>query len=289
MQGEKTVFSHLNLLDAETGEVRTVKSFDHVIEAPNWLHRENKLLYNDGGLIYTFDLKNTAIAQVDTGFCTGCNNDHVIAPDEAFFAVSHGGTENGVYVSRIYVIPVGGGTPRLVTPNSPSFLHGWSPDGRELCYCAFRERDGQTAADIYVIPAEGGEEHRLTDSGFNDGPEYSPDGQYIWFNSTRGGTMQIWRMRRDGSEQRQITDDERNNWFVHPSPDGKKLVYLSYRREDLAADEHLANLPVELWLMDPEGGNRRRLLSLFGGQGTINVNSWAADSRWLAFVSYQLC
>jgi WD40 repeat protein len=36
--------------------------------------------------------------------------------------------------------------------------------------------------------------------------------------------MQIWRMKPDGSEQTQITADQYNNWFAHPSPDGKWLA-----------------------------------------------------------------
>ena len=181
-----------------------------------------------------------------------------------------------------------GGAPRLVTENAPSYLHGWSPDGTAFSYCAFREYDGKREGDIYTISAEGGEEVRLTQSGFNDGPEYSPDGQHIWFNSTRTGLMQIWRMNCDGSEQMQMTFNERNNWFAHVSPDGSKIAYLSYRKGDLEANEHLPNMQVELWIMNSDGSDSRRMISLFGGQGSINVNSWAGDSRHLAFISYEL-
>ncbi|MBQ6529284.1 MAG: PD40 domain-containing protein, partial [Clostridia bacterium] len=158
----------------------------------------------------------------------------------------------------------------------------------KLAYCAFRQHDGRTEVDVYTIPASGGEETRLTGGGFNDGPEYSPDGKHIWFNSTRSGLMQIWRMNRDGSEQTQMTDTHRQNWFGHISPDGKKVVYLSYRADDLEAAEHLPNMQVELWMMNADGSSPHRLLSLFGGQGSINVNSWAPDSRHIAFVSYEL-
>ncbi|MBR1497409.1 MAG: PD40 domain-containing protein [Oscillospiraceae bacterium] len=280
--------SYLNILDTATGAVKTLRRFDRVIEAPNWLKSRNVMLYNSDGRIYEYDIDSDTEKLVDTGVCTACNNDHVVAPDESAFAVSHGGDTGEGYVSRVYVIPMGGGEARLVTPNTPSFLHGWSPDGGELAYCAFREHQGKMEVDIYTIPAGGGEEKRLTCGGFNDGPEYSPDGKYIWFNSTRTGLMQIWRMRRDGSEQTLITNNERNNWFAHVSPDGKKVVYLSYRKGDLDAGEHLPNMFVELWLMDADGGNQHRIASLFGGQGSINVNSWSADSRRLAFVSYEL-
>ena len=191
------------------------------------------------------------------------------------------------WASYIYVLPAGGGTPRLVTPNSPSYLHGWSPDGKTLAYCAFR--DNEKGADIYTIPTSGGDEKQLTDApGLDDGPEYSPDGQHIWFNSVRTGLMQIWRMKADGSEQTQMTfDSNRNAWFPHVSPDGKQVIYITYHVGDLEPDQHLANKNVELWMMRSDGGKPRLMAQLFGGQGTINTNSWAPDSRHVAFVSYR--
>ncbi len=283
---ENTV-SYLNTIDTETGEVRVIRRFDGVVEAPNWLKGTGDILYNADGLIWRCDPATGEVSPVDTGLCNHCNNDHVVSPDEKAIAVSHM-TFDGGYTSRVYIVPFDGGEPRLVTPNTPSYLHGWSPDGEELAYCAFREHGGKLEVDVYTIPAEGGEEKRLTRGGFNDGPEYSPDGRYIWFNSTRTGLMQVWRMKRDGSEQTQMTFSDRNNWFGHVSPDGRKVLWLSYGRDDLEAREHLPNMQVELWMMNADGSGQRRLLSLFGGQGSVNVNSWAADSRRLAFVSYEL-
>ena len=130
--------------------------------------------------------------------------------------------------SRIYVLPVSGGKPRLITKLAPSYWHGWSPDGKTLAYCAERNRE----FDIYTIPVTGGEETRLTTApGLDDGPDYSPDGKYIYFNSERTGLMQIWRMKPDGSDQEQVTSDDYNNWFAHPSPNGRWIVFLSYARD----------------------------------------------------------
>ena len=122
-------------------------------------------------------------------------------------------------------MPIGGGTPRRITQKSPSYWHGWSPDGKTLAFVGQRNDE----FDIYTIPITGGEETRLTTAkGLDDGPEYSPDGKYIYFNSERTGHMQIWRMRADGSEQEQVTVDDWNNWFPHISPDGRWMVFLSY-------------------------------------------------------------
>ena len=262
-----------------------MKEFPYLIEAPNWTVDGAWLIYNSGGKLYRLSPQNPGEPEViPTGFATRCNNDHVLSADGKGIAISHGTREDGR--SRIYTLPIEGGTPRLITPMGPSYLHGWSPDGKQLAYCA--ERNGNY--DVYVIPAEGGEEVRLTTAeGLDDGPEYSPCGNYIWFNSVRSGLMQVWRMKADGSEQTQLTfDDTRNAWFPHISPDGKQVVYIAYYKGDLKPNEHLANKNVELRIMPAGGGETRMLAKLFGGQGTINVNSWSPDSKKIAFVSYRL-
>jgi TolB protein len=274
--------SLLEIMDVQTGERTVLAKFDKVIEAPNWT-RDGKLIYNSGGHIYSFDIASRESALIDTGFATFCNNDHVLSPDQSFLAISHHPIEDRK--SRIYILPRKGGNPVLITPMAPSYLHGWSPDGHTLAYCA--ERNGQY--DIYTIPATGGVETQLTDlPGLDDGPEYSPDGKHIWFNSTRTGLMQVWRMNADGSEQTQMTFEESNNWFPHVSTDDKNVVYLAYRKGDVEPGAHPPDRHVELRIMSRSGGESRLLAKLFGGQGTINVNSWSPDCRQIAFVSYQL-
>ena len=144
-------------------------------------------------------------------------------------------------------------------------------------------------SDIYTIPVEGGEETRLTNTqGLSDGPEYSADGKHIWFNSIQSGSMQIWRMNNDGSNQRQITKDERDNWFPHVSPSNKKVAYISYENGDVEPGDHPANKNVEIHIMNYDGTKNHTVVNLFGGQGTFNVNSWSPDSKKFAFVSYEL-
>lgn len=280
---QRDSFSTLEIVDVFSGERTALKEFDFVIEAPNWTNDGKYLIYNSGGRMYRYTLETGSVEEIDTGFAIDCNNDHVLSPDNTELAVSHFTNED--VTSRVYILPLSGGEPKLVTPNGHSFLHGWSPNGQRLAYCA--PRNGQY--DVYTIAVDGGEETQLTDEpGLDDGPEYSPDGKYIWFNSVRTGLMQVWRMETDGANPTHMVQEEANCWFPHVSPDGKWVVYIAYAKGDVEPGDHPANKHVELRLIPAEGGASTTILKLFGGQGTINVNSWAPDSRRIAFVSYRL-
>jgi TolB protein len=188
----RNVFSILETVDVHSGERSVLAEFDFLIEAPNWTHDGKRLIYNSLGRLYSFDIATRESTVIESGYAIHCNNDHVLSPDNSHIAVSHHTYEDGQ--SRIYIFPLQGGNPVLITPIAPSYLHGWSPDGNTLAYCA--ERNGEY--DIYTIPVNGGIETQLTDTtGLNDGPEYFPDGKHIWFNSVRTGLMQVWRMNAD--------------------------------------------------------------------------------------------
>ncbi len=287
----------LEIYDIETASRTVLKEYPYGIEATNWTVDGKYLIYNSRGKMYRIEVADPANdTQIPTGTIEGCNNDHVLSFDGKGLAISSSAEHGNRWLSKIYVLPLEGGEPRLVTPLGPSYLHGWSPDGMMLAYCA--ERDGEY--DVWVIAADGlSPEVRLTDTeGLDDGPEYSADGRHIWFNSTRTGLMQVWRMRADGSEQTQITlDQTRNSWFPHISPNGSRVVFITYAVGDVAPGDHPAGKNVELRMMqaitDDNGDTTDQwsepvtIVQLFGGQGTINVNSWSPDSRRFAFVSYE--
>lgn len=280
---QRDSFSILETVDVITGIRTVLKEFDYVVEAPNWTQDGKFLIYNSKGRIYTYELVNGAIKEIESGYAIDCNNDHVLSPDNTQIAVSHHSHEDAQ--SRLYIFPLEGGEPRLVTENAPSYLHSWSPDGQTLAYCA--ERGGQY--DIFTISVNGGNELQLTNlPGLDDGPEYSPTGEHIWFNSTRTGLMQVWRMRTDGSNPEHMVKEEANCWFPHVSPDGNWVVYIAYTKGDVDPGDHPANKNVELRLIPAEGGASKTIVKLFGGQGTMNVNSWSPDNRTIAYVSYRL-
>ena len=295
---QKAVFSNVRLmsLPAATGklvlysvlETIPIRSTDRRVayvapvhfEAPNWSRDGSFFLFNSEGKMRRLALNQTEPTTIATDPQDRCNNDHGISPDGQSMAISD--QSGSSQKSSIYIVPIVGGTPRQITQNSPSYWHGWSPDGKTLAFAG--QRDGDF--DIYTIPVGGGQETRLTTAkGLDDGPEYSPDGEYIYFNSERTGSMQIWRMKADGSAQEQVLSDETNDWFPHISPDGKWMVFLSYEK---SVAGHPAEKDVALNLMSMDDKKVHVLTKLFGGQGTINVPSWSPDSLKLAFVSYEL-
>ncbi len=261
------------------GVVRVVLAHEGHLEAPNW-HPDGYLVVNSDGLLYRLPLDAPVLARINTGFAIGCNNDHGISPDGQSLAISDK-TETGA--SCIYILPVGGGTPRRVTRSVPSWWHGWSPDGARVTYAGVRAKGGPVG--IFACAIDGSDEVCVTEAfDHEDGPDYTPDGDWIWFNGERNGSVDLWRAHPDGSGLERMTQDAAVNWFPHPSPDGRHVVYLAYPP---GTQGHPGGLDVTLRLMPQAGGESRHLCALHGGQGTINVPGWAPDSRSLAFVRYR--
>jgi hypothetical protein len=278
--GQPLLYSALETIPLDSPERRVAYLAQGRFEAPNWTRDGKAFLFNRDGHLERLPVGGDKPEKIDTALATRLNNDHGISPDGTQLAISD--NSQGDRESQVYIVPIAGGTPRRITQKSPSYWHGWSPDGKTLAFVG--QRDGEF--DIYTIPAAGGEETRITTAkGLDDGPEYSPDGKYIYFNSERTGHMQIWRMKPDGSEQEQVFTDDLNNWFPHISPDGQWMVFLTYGAD---VKGHPENKDVMLRLMSLADRKITVLTKLFGGQGTINVPSWSPDSTQLAFVSYML-
>ncbi|HEY2433267.1 MAG TPA: hypothetical protein VGI12_11395 [Vicinamibacterales bacterium] len=280
--------SVLEVLDVAGGARRVLRRSQDPFEAPNWTRDGGSLIYNTSGSgesrgrLVRYDLATAQTTVIDTATNTRNNNDHVLSFDGTMLGISDQSQPGG---SSVYVVPAAGGTPKRITPNTPSYMHSWSPDGKTLVYTGGRGKDAPEF-DIFAMNPDGtGTERNLTNNkGLDDGPEYSPDGRFIYFNSVRSGSMQIWRMKPDGSEPEQITNDGWNNWFPHLSPDGQWIALISFPKE-VAPAEHPYYKHVMLRVMPAAGGAPRTIAYVYGGQGTMNVPSWSPDSRMLAFVS----
>ncbi len=272
--------SNIETMNVFTGVRKILYHENRSLQAPNWMRDGKSLIYNTDGLMYRINLATKKPVVINTGNVNHNNNDHVISFDGKMLGLS-AASPDGKTNSVVYTVSINGGKPKQITPTGPSYLHGWSPDGKWLTFTGQRNNE----FDIYRIPSKGGNEVRLTDApGLDDGSEYSPDGKYIYFNSVRSGSMQLWRMNADGSNQIQLTNDDYNNWFAHISPDGKWIVCLSFGK-DIKPDDHPFYKHVYLRMMPVSGGNLKVIAYLYGGQGSINTPSWSPDSKKIAFVS----
>lgn len=272
----------MEILNVENGKRRVIYEKDDRFEAPNWMPNGDKLLFNMDGSLFTIPIGGGEPEKFDTGFADDLNNDHGISFNGEMIAISHHLQDKG---SMIYVVPIQGGTPQPVTDKGPSYWHGWAPNNEEVVYVATRK--GKSSYDIYKKSLHGGDEIALTNTREGehvDGSEYSPDGEYIYYNGSASGTMQIWRMKPDGSGKEQLTFDERNDWFPHISPDGQWIAYISFPTT-IPVNSHPSFKRVTLNLMPTSGGAPKVIAYFYGGQGSINVPSWSPDSKHLAFVS----
>ncbi|WP_415854163.1 TolB family protein [Sinomonas sp. G460-2] len=284
--------AELVVLDVHSGHGTTVlTSSDRLFEAPNWSPNGRWIVLNADGRLFRVDLEGAPeLAEIPSSGLPELNNDHLVSPDGGHHFVS----ANDGHIYRLAWD--GGKAQRVTSPKDPSrrfrhFLHGISPDGSRLAYVGTEVLDGDEwgRRAVWELDLHTGEEH-LVGGGFSpaDGPEYARDGALYFnseFRSSEEGHAQLFRHDPTTRSTEQLTFDERVNWFPHIAPDGRNLVYLSYGP---GTSGHPADVPVIIRTLDGDDRTPRDLVSLFGGQGTINVNCWAPDSRRIAFVRYPI-
>jgi len=278
--------SHLEVMDVATGLRKVLHSEPGSIQAPNWT-LDDKLLYNSAaGVMYSYEIASGKLAELNTGTRRQNNNDHVLSFDGKMLALSNYAGEPRRSVA--FILPAKGSKePKQITSPEAghAFLHGWSPDGKKLVFTGGRKGETGNYRNLWSVDVDTKVETALTPPGtLDDGPEYTPDGKYIYFNSVRTGTMQIWRMRPDGSHPEQVTFDEYNDWFPHISPDGKWIVYIAFPI-DMDPWSHPFYRQCYIRLMPASGGVPKTIAYLYGGQGSMNTPGWSPDSKRIAFVS----
>jgi TolB protein len=194
-----TLGCRLETMNVFDGVRKVIHESTGKFEAPNWMPGGKRLLYNDNGYMYTIPVDGGAPEKLNTGTLSNINNDHGISFDGKMLAISSKTADLPGGESAVYVVPLSGGNPKLVTTQTPSYWHGWAPDGKSVAVVA--QRNGLKIYNLYKVDINTGKETALTNNkaGHVDGPEYSPDGKYIYYNANPTGTMQIWRMKPDGT------------------------------------------------------------------------------------------
>jgi TolB protein len=256
-----------------------------LLEAPNWAPDGRRLLLNGDGLLWRLDLEpEVELQRVPIDDLPPINNDHVLDSERGLIYLS---ANDG----HIYVAPVQGGAAKRVTHDASRyhFLHGVSPDGATLAFVELSRTDLSIPGRLALVSSAGGETHYpAAGSSHLDGPEYSPDGGWLYFNTeefaSRPGHAQLARMPAAGGRMEHLVESDSVDWFPHLSPDGAFASYISFPLGTLG---HPPDLDVEVRLV--RTADWRDVVwrfPLYGGQGTLNVNSWSPDSRRFGFVAY---
>ena len=254
-----------------------------LLEAPNWTPDGAALILNGDGAAWRLELGDHALERVAVD-APPLNNDHVIHPDGETFLVS-------AMDGHIYRTTLHGGAAHQVTtdPATAQFLHGISPDGGHLAFVELQRADFSAPGALVIVDSDGANRALLdTGTGHIDGPEYSPDGDWIYLNAeaftTAPGHAQLARIRPDGTDFERLLVSDRVDWFPHLSADGAAGAYISFPPGTLG---HPADLPVRITAVRlPHWDVPVLEIDLFGGQGSLNVNSWAPDGTRFAFVAY---
>jgi hypothetical protein len=210
------------------------------------------------------------------------SRDYAFSPDGQRLAITVG---NGMWLT-----PAAGGPLSALQPRLSGYIHGWTADSQSLLYAA--KRDG--TIKIFHRSADGGDEERLLAyDGTCDGLDATRDGKWIYYCGDKSGKMKIWRIPATGAgpndeRAEQVTDDDPGDWFPHPSPDGKWLLFLSHPQAEPGTPDRKE---VVLRLMPLPGdklgpGPIQELARFIGGQGTINSPCWSPDGKSIAYVRY---
>lgn len=156
---------------------------------------------------------------------------------------------------------------RITTDKAIDFAPSFSPDGKQITFNS--KREGNT--EVFVINSDGTNLKRLTFSGeyksYN--PSWSPDGKYITFYFEKGdGQDQLFVMKADGSEPKNITNDEFNNIF--PGWFGKnKIIYGQGKKGQ----------PTRVFTINIDGSNKKQLLTLESFYARVST-----DGKKIAYI-----
>jgi Tol biopolymer transport system component len=167
-----------------------------------------------------------------------------------------------------------------------------SADGKKIAFTSSRDGD----LDIYTMNADGSDVRRLTNTlGYDGGPFFSPDGAWIVYRAHHPSTgeeaarykallardlvepneMDLYVMRADGSEQRQITKLGGASFAPAFFPDSRRIVFASNY-------EHAGSSEFELYAVNRDGAGLERV-TFTGGFNAFP--QFSPDGKKVVFVS----
>jgi Tol biopolymer transport system component len=151
----------------------------------------------------------------------------------------------------------------------------FSPDGREISFAA-RHSSGSPYSELALADLDSGKTRLLThDNALALSPAWSPDGRFIYFASSRGGTINIWKIAATGGEPEQITAGEGDDADLDVSADGKRIVFGTLRQKIAIAQLDMQAKP---------GQPSIKLLTTDSARNQFGP-AYSPDGKYLAYFS----
>lgn len=205
---------------------------------------------------------------------TGSEPQVLFAPTSTFLlgpTWSPNGQQIALYEigGQLFVVDAATGEEWLSPQNCTSPT--WSPDGSQLL-C----RSSDPVVFRIFDVASGAVVSQVTRPGSAVLPEWSPTAPEIAYAMLDDGTSSIWRMSLENGLTQPLASGGPENYAPSWSPDGQWLAYQS----------RLGSVVSEIWIVDRNGQNARRLTATPSGAWS-RAPSWSPDGQWLAYVSSQ--
>lgn len=198
---------------------------------------------------------------------------HALSPDGKTIVY----IKDGESLSDVYLLPLNGNWPVRISTDRPLAAYwddeipAWSPDGQWLAFCIH--------GHVHRVPRAGGLPRKITDfAAAASSPRFMPDSRGLIVTVERNDVDQLLLTDIDGSWPRALTTDTLgDHWEARPSPDGKSIVYLLRRFDDLHR--------LDVVLLEIETG---KSFTLYGKPSTRTLSpKWSPDGAWIAFIAQE--
>ena len=204
-----------------------------------------------------------------------------------------------------------GRTRRLTSGAGGDYQPNWSPDGKSLVFFSGRAN----AIDLWRFDFDTEALTRLTrGEGININPFYSPSGEQVAFHSDRDGRLEVFLMKQDGTDVRQLTSCGASGHFLRWSSDGKRIFFrcpsaratMSVsidggepdRTAEVIGGAHMSLSPDQsrimdvlnhrtLWCSPLDGDAPRKVFEFEDAESRIDYPVWSPDGRWILFDRFQ--